>query len=429
MKRLFCLICAASLLLVGCEDTAVQSDTSEYSEPPVQTTTTAATTVSSAVQGDDLVEYVGLPVDGGVSLTNEHSVLRDTFGGADEYCDFEELGIKLTVSDDFRDRALEMVKSEDGFDPNYNILESNGTMGMDDGCCYFRAFAYYFTETESAGDGMVGLYGEGAGESIDYYFCYNCDTDELTWMYPLEGYSDICAVSSDVMVLRGDGRYVAYDRANGKTVQLPEDAYNITLVEDKVFFEAMPIEESQNPFYRDVYWIDMSVGAAAIPNQTSLRTEYSYGSMQRGVYNIVYGAGNQWYALNGSEYLRYDPRGRVEDLVTETYYPCSVMREKNALGYRTRYSITDRNDREYVLGYTQTDVSTNVFMNATQDGIIFLRINQEMLVLSAENGDFTNIKAAFLPREVLTETWYDVYCDNERLYLQGTDSLITLCRE
>lgn len=423
MKRRSVLLLTAALLLVGCED-AEQPQTAESTSAVVQTATTVTTSaVTTTSPQAEPAETANRPVTGGVSLTNEHKVLRDFFAGADEYCDFEELGLKLTVSTDFFNRAIEMVQADGSFDPDCDKLGFGGIFGMDDGVCYFGVSAFYIDEELAKIDGMVGTNGP-VGDYVYYYFRYNCDTDELARLYPPEGYDRITDVSTEIMVVRDDAGYAVVHRKSGKIKQLPENAANIVVVRDMLFYNTYDEETA----LWSTYWITATDGGFT-PKSEVWERDYHNRTILRGVYTALCYENGFYIAINGKEYLAVDPLERVEDYVAETYYACSVMREKNALGYRARYSITDRKNTEYVLGYTQTNGIPYTQLHATKDGVIYLWTAQEMLVLSAEDGDFSKIKAAFLPREIFQDSWYNVYCDNDRLYYFSVGSLITLSRE
>ncbi|MBE6902081.1 MAG: hypothetical protein E7478_06365 [Ruminococcaceae bacterium] len=481
MKRRLLLIITAAMLLAGCDEPVESApETVEQTTAAQTTTASSAAQTTSAQTADDPVSSVTSAeaeqtVVGGVSLTDDHKELRESFSGADEYCDYIELGITTTMCDDFVARAYQLAEQSEGFDSSYNDKHLSRCIGVDDGCFYFSVVYTYQHYVEEA-EWWDTTY-------KDIYFCYDCDTDELTQIFALDAYPEIEAVSNEVMVLRDNNyNYVALHRESGYLAELPAPSTNIVLIDDTVYYQFLYLESNAVPvgqtgsdlIYIDDYTVESGIvrvgwmlmeenrysrSSAGVFDQSTTDTigmidypdyeellGYNYlstrYSISRGVYNIVcLHNDNVAYALNNKDYLVHDPGGRVKDLIYDTYYQGTVMAEENLLGCRLRFSITDRNGEEYVLGYSQSrsKYSENPYfiyevkMHSTQDGLVFLDTGKALLALIAEPDNMSYVKAALLPEDIFSQEmeWeYNVYCDDDRIYLfdKSAEKIVTIHR-
>ena len=478
MKRLLILILAAAMLLVGCDKPAETTvETAEHITTEVQQTTASAVMQTTAAPVHTEVSAEGgqqTPV-GGVSLTEEHKELREAFSGADEYCDYSELGLTTTVCDDFVQRAFQLAEQSEGFDGSFVNKRSGRCLGVDDGCFYFSVMYIYEKYIEEA-EWLLNTY-------VDCYFCYNCDTDEVTQISALDDYPEIEAVSNEVMVLRDEkNNYAAVYRESGFLAELPAPLDSIVIIDDTVYYQYLEVESDAVPvgwtgsesIYMDghtaergivrVGWTVMeknrySCSSASVFDQAVLgagmidypdypdfiEQDYNYlaarYSISRGVYNIVCQCNdNTVRTLNNKEYLVLDPCGRVKDFILQTYYQGTVIAEENLLGSRLRFSITDRSGKEYVLGFAQSKnrytenryFITGVKIHATKDGVIFLDKGDELLMLVTEPDNMGYAKVAFIPEDIFHKDknrGYDVYCDDERIYLFDYEvgKLVSVC--
>lgn len=428
-KRLFCII-ASAMLLVGCGDAPESSETPEYTTA----STTAATTTTTASPAESVTEPQedGGAV-GGVVLTDEHKELRKLVSGAKEFCDFEELGIAVTKCDDFVKPALIMGAQNENFDADYTSRGFGKVLGYDDGKFYFSIETQYgettFMTYEQDGY-IVMMHPPEILTQAEYryeYYCLDCDSGELTQIYsPDEEYA-IHEISNEAMLLKNGKAYKLIYRESGEVRELPEAVSDTLLINDMLFF----IDESDG-YARLYHWMSSSgYGECAAQSEPLM--------LQRGVRNVVYLFSDYRYAdMLDNEYLLDDPWGRVRDYVTDTYYHCTVMTESNLLGWRTRLSIRDYDCEETVIGYVQTaekitPLDVTVKIHATKDGVIFLKLpDTQPIILLAEQDDFSNMKAAFLPEDILPN-YYTVRCDHNRLYFYYNaidgNPVVTLSRE
>ncbi len=429
-KRLICII-ASAILFAGCADTPESSESPEY--------TTNATTVPITATSVSSAEPVTEPQDGGeaalggVVLTDEHKELRKLVSGAKEFCDFEELGIAVTKCEDFVKPALIMGTQNEDFDADYTRRGFGKVLGYDDGNFYFSIETQYgettFVTYEQDGY-IVMMHPPEILTQAEYryeYYCLDCDSGELSQIYsPDEDYA-IHEISNEAMLLKNDDLYKVIYRESGEARELPEEVRDTLLINDMLFFT-----DESNGYARLYFW-------TASPGNGECMAQGELLMLQRGVRNVVYLISDYRLAdMMGNEYLMNDPWGRVCDYVTDTYYHCTAMTERNVLGWRTRLSIMDYDYEETVIGYVQTaeqvaPLDVAVKIHATKDGIIFLKLpDTQPIILLGEQDDFNNMKAAFLPEDILPD-YYTVLCDHNRLYFYDNaidgNPVVTLSRE
>ena len=440
MKR-FLLILTAALLLTACTEPA------ESTEQTVEQTaeqTSALTTTAVPIQTEPQQTEQSAPT-GGVSLTNEHEELRKEFSGADEYCDYSELGLTITVNNGFIEKAFQLAEQSEGFDDSYDRKRYSSCLGIDGGNFYFAIMYTYDIYSEEFEGWLVGY------SYKDYYFCYNCDTNELTQISAPSAYPTIVAINNKIMVLRNDSYdYVAIYRDSGFIAELSRLSGNYVLIDDTVYYQFIDEERglvrvswtvmSDNSSSRSTAAVfDQPVYTDTIiyPEYVEYNPFYAEYSVSRGVYNVVCPYSDYTArALNNSTYLIHDTRSRVRDYVFETYYAGTVAAEDNLLGTRLRFSIWDRNDTEYVLGYAQAGYRYvnepyslhGLRMHSTKDGVIFIDKEDALLLLAAEPDNMGYVKAAYLPEDIFASENYDVYCDFGRIYLfdSETQRLVTV---
>ena len=436
MKRGLLLIAAAAMLFTACDEPAESlPETAEQT-----TTTTLQTTLAEPVSTTIAV----LPQDthtGGVDLTDAHKELRAEFSGADLYLYYSELGLVTTQCDDLVDRAYQMAEQAENFDTGYSSKRFGRILGADDGCFYF-SLTYTYQHYVDAAEWWDSTF-------TDVYFCYNCDTDELTQISATDAYPEIAAVSNEVMVLRSDNNsYVALDRESGFLAELPKPMGNVVLIDRTVYYQFLNkelgvvrvgwtlIENGSASNFSDAVFDQSAGDSLSYPEYAEFDEYYLSAtySINRGVYSIVCQC-NEYVAraLNSNEYLIHDPVGRVKDIIEDTYYQGTVMAEENLLGSRLRFSITDRNGKEHILGFAQVDGSyyddphylADMSIHATKDGVIFVDKGDTLLMLVTEpEEENSRVRAALLPEDIFTDSWeYIVRCDDERLYLFDGDSM------
>ncbi len=426
-KRIFCITMAATLLS-GCGET-------DNAEP--QTTsasTTAATTSATATAAKtSATEPVATEQDGGsalqgVVLTEEQKELRKLVSCAKAYCDFEELGVKLTENSGFADKMRQMC----GASPE----SACHPRGCDEEFFYFE---------------IIVLNGEDHYDSYYneyncYYFELNCDSGEIAQIYQCEnnGYRAI-EISKEAILL---GTYDYYyglgeeckliHRKSGNEAPLGLIMDSV-LIDDTLYYEQYTPADFKNGTVESYRLYTMQITeSTAIKNEMvwhSLQTNYCHG-LKRGVYNLVfraYDGGFVYRTITGADYICGDDKGRIRDYVFDTYYHCSAVMESNLLGWRSRLSIFDRNENETLLTIAQTKGQPDISLHATEDGIIFLGLAGEQIVLVGEKNCFNDLKAAFLPNDVFPEH-YTVYYDNNRLYFytyaygDDKEQLVTLSK-
>lgn len=431
--RVICII-AAAMLLVGCGDTAPISDTSEAAESTVSTiaSTTKETPDTTSQTVSEAADTVQSGSTGGVSLdsvmlTDEQKQLKKIVSGAKNFCDFEELGVKITVSDDIgqRVKALHGIITDD-VNCGVSIISCDG------GCAYYRLAVIEQSEKIVIDeDGISHLVSKPVYSC--YYFCLDCETDEFTQIYsPIEDY-EIYMVSSEAMLLRkviessdtagvaDECVYKLVNRESGYATDIDADIYDYAY-DDAVLLGNALYYCSGGLLYRCTVEADRSI---VTPHLYQSDSDFS---IYRGVYNVIIDDDSAvGRTISGNRYLISDPKDRLEDFVRETYYQGTAMTESNILGWRTMISITDRFDNETVLGYIQTQdkpyLGSDVALNSTKDGIILLQIpdSKPIVMLGAYN-DFHDITAAYIPDEALQESRLtDVYCDFDTLYLVYND--------
>ncbi|MBE6889274.1 MAG: hypothetical protein E7485_04590 [Ruminococcaceae bacterium] len=433
--RLICIMTAA-VLLVGCGDTSQSTESVNSQELSTEATTASTSAIAEAVISSeehttdiDGTEQIG-QLSGGVTLTDKHKELRKLVSGAEQFCDFDELGVNLTVNSDFIDRALAISAQAEDFDPNYDKRGLGGIIGYDDGCFYFYILTNYGYITEEGE--FATMYPAEGKTTVEHrydHFCLDCDSGELTQIFPCEGYSKITNISSDVMVVSDGSSYAMVHRDSGYMEQLPDDIKYPILVNDKLFYPT-PADGHYDLFY------------SSIDENELYSTKIKYTSspyFKRGINNIVYNMYDYgdyvYFDILGNEYLTSEPAERMKDYIFDTYYQCTAMTEQNLLGWRTRLSITDQDGNESVIGYMQTktkpDIDFEIKLHATKDGIILLRLSDEQsIVLLGKENDFSEMKAAFLP-DITISYHYDIFCDDDRLYIFSNidNTLITLSKE
>ncbi len=438
-KRLFCII-ASAMLLVGCGEATESSETPEYTT----SSTTAATTTTAASTEEPVAEPQDGSTVGGVSLSNEHEQLRDTFRGADSYCSYEDMGLWLTHCSDIEENAWTMLEKCGELDSSFENRRFAKVLGADDGCFYFSL--------KATGDKVQD---EAFVTWRTFYLCCDCDTGEISQIFPPAGYDSIIGISKDIVVAGGDRGYAAVHRISGYTEELPETAVDIVVAGNTVFFQSAAYESESSgarPLFTTRWYTfgdDYALkSGTSMFDQYALFLEYPDGGceyfldnyLHRGVNNIV--CYSEEYrslcSLAGNSYLTADPRRRVRDMVYDTYYAGSLMMEKNLLGYRTRFSLIDDSGEDCLLGIMQTahDAAYSADFNATKDGVIYLRAAGETFVMLCELSPSgyvdseKDIAVAFAPEE-LSVGFSDILCDKERLYffggLNGSD-LLSLSR-
>lgn len=424
--RVICII-AAAMLLAGCGDTSRISDTSEAAESTVSTTAstaektpdTTSQTVSEATGAAESGSAGGVSLDS-VMLTDEQKQLKKLVSGAKNFCDFEELGVKLTVSTDIDQRIKALHGITDDVNHGVHIISCDG------GCAYCL-----LSVLEPREEIVIDEYGISHLLSkpvyFSYYFCFDCETDELTQIYsPIEDY-EIYMVSGEAMLLRkviessdimgvaDQCVYKLVNRESGYAADIDADIYgydDIVLLGNALYYC------SGGSLYSCTVEADRSIVTPLLYQSDSDFSVY------RGVHNvIIYDDSAVGRTISGDRYLISDPKKRLKDFVFETYYQGAAMTEGNILGWRTRISITDRYDNETLLGYIQTQdkpyLGSDVTLNATKDGIILLQIpdSKPIVMLGAYN-DFSGITAAYMPDEAVQQSRLTgVYCDFDTLYL------------
>ncbi len=441
-KRLFCII-AAAVLLAGCGGAPESSDMSEKPEHTTIATTTAATTTTAAATSatEPIVTEqsggVGLSLDG-VVLTDELKELKRLVSGAKEFCEFEELGVSVTKSTDFAKQAAVMGAQNEDFAPDYDERDFGIILGYDDGNVYFSQYTRYgkneYEYINPVTGEIMAIYGQSTSEYRYDYFCLDCDSGELTQIYYPEPDYVIKELSNEAMLILSGSTYKLVHRESGTTAELPENMINYVLIDDKLFYELYDSEPYET---FTIAWCEVTEDRANFFNSSIYPSSLEPFYITRGVRNIVYYAGGAEYGdLLGKSYICSDPLDRIQDFVVDTYYQGTAMKESNILGWRTRLSIIDRNNVETVLGYVQTEekptLGVDVNIHATKDGIIFLQLpDTQPIILLGEENDFSNMKAAFLPEDILPKS-YSIYCDDYRLYFYyygDNKELVTLSRE
>lgn len=444
MKLRLVSIIAAAMLLAGCGE---KDDAEPQATTTAATTTAATTTATTTAATEPIVTEQssggGLALDG-VVLTEEQKELRKLVSGAKDYCDFEELGVKLTANGGFADKMRQMC----GAAPDSTC----SPIGCDEEF-------FYFEVSFLTGD---SVYDDFYNEYDRYYFELNCDSGDIAQIYHCSGEDGelrAIAISKDAILLvpieyyywldvveyyyEYGGDYYEYDgecrlihRNSGNEKRL-KDVTSCVLIGDTLYYERYTPSDIENGIEEsyDLYTMQITE-KNAIENKIvwhSLVTDYPH-SIERGVYNIVfrtYDGGSIYRAVTDGDYITHDDKGRVQDFVFDTYYHCSAVMESNLLGWRSRLSIFDRNENETLLTIAQTEEHPNIRLHATEDGIIFLELAGEQIVLVGEKNYFNDLKAAFLPDDVFSEH-YTVYYDNNRLYFytDGDDKeqLVTLSR-
>lgn len=474
--RLICII-AAAMLLVGCGGAPESGDTSEKPESTTAASTSATTqtstapvTVSTTSQESPLYTEQtsqGSPV-GGVSLSSEHEELRSVFKSADGYCDFEDMGLQLMHCTDIEKKARTLLSKQDDFDQSYEESEMGSFVAADDGCFYFSlTFAY----------DVITVDEYSYWEWTDHYFCCDCDTGEVTQVILPEGYTKLVGISGDVMVVGNDDQNVIVHRESGFTQPLPDEACNIVVCDNVVFFqhpspyerisdwvttgwytvdESQAIEDSTDIYFQyplpDEEMLDWFTtgwytvdehhaveGSTDVYDQHAIIFDdmeglyYFEHTLKRGVGRIL--GYSSYYdgvsTMTGTSFITYDPRRRVRDMVYDTYYAGTVMLEKNLLGYRSRFSIIDDNGEEYVLGTMQTDndYTYSSDFHATKDGVIYLNTEYETFIMLCEKKSTgridcsKDIVVAFAPDQ-LDRLFDNVFCDDEYLYFFNPDPVV-----
>ena len=440
MKLRLVSIIATAMLLVGCCGAPESGDTSEKPESTTTATTTAATTTTATTSATEptVTEQSsgGLALDG-VVLTEEQKELRKLVSGAKDYCDFEELGVKLTENSGFADKMRQMC----GAAPDSKC----SPIGCDEEF-------FYFEVSFLTGD---PVYDDFYNEYDRYYFELNCDSGDIAQIYHCSGEDGelrAIAISKDAILLvpieyyyyeyggdyyeQHDGECRLIHRNSGNEKRLKYVTGSV-LIGDTLYYERYTPSDIENGIEESYDLFTMQITEKnAIENKIEwydLTTDYPH-SIERGVYNIVfrtYDGGSVYRAVTDGDYITHDAKGRVQDFVFDTYYHCSAVMESNLLGWRSRLSIFDRNGNEALLTIAQTGEHPDIRLHATEDGIIFLELAGEQIVLVGEKNCFNDLKAAFLPNDVFSEH-YTVYYDNNRLYFytDGDDKelLVTLSR-
>lgn len=428
---------AAVMLLVGCTGTESSDVQTTSAAQTTQKSTVTSTAVSSTQQGSGSAEeQPEEAISGGISLSSEHGELRSVFRNADEYCDYEDMGLYLTHCTDVKQKAFALLENESDYS-TYRFGDIIG-IGADDGCFYFSLIAEDETYTSWT----------------RFYFCCNCDTGEVMRIYPPEGYSKIVGISSEIVVAGNDGRYAAVRRDSGFTQPLSDTAQDIVVVDNMVFYQRLkyPTVNENGEVLITTNWYTVWE-KSAMKGETELFDQYapaydfegipvyySNHELRRGINNIVcYSADyGSVVTLGGQSFITHDTRQRIRDMVYDTYYAGTLMCEKNMLGYRTRFSVTDADGNERVLGIMQTenDDTYHAAFSATKDGVIYLQACGKAFVMlgrlnkSGYLDSTQNIAVAFAPEELSGDFQY-IRCDNQRLYFFNDydDVLVSLCRE
>lgn len=407
------------MLLVGCGGSPESSETSEKPEYTASATTTSAATTTAATSATEPViiepqSTEGGQLAGGVVLAEEHKELKSALMGAGGYCDFDELGVDIAVYDDILQET-----GENADDPKYSEV-----IGIDDGCLYFQISTVSLLENPEYPESPES-------DNREYrYFCFDSDSGELTEIYPCDGYSYIVGVSNEVMVCEQEGSFIAVRRDTGFSYKLPDNVSQTATYNSEYLIVKNETVYYSYVEYGSQHLCFFTLNKSAVGDTTDLSVMYDISGLRRGVGNIISVDFSEdiYRSLGGGSYINYDPHGRIKDYVTETYYHGYGAVEKTVLGWRIRISIADKNGKEYVLGYVNMQeqpnlnhsVSGHFDMHAAKNGIVLLiPQNTQSIAMLGEENDFSGAKAAFLPDNVLPEN-YDVYCDEDRVYLFDT---------
>lgn len=406
MKRRAVFMISAALLLTGCIDRPESSAQSDIAAEQTTASASAAASVSSVPsfrQGDASYPSEMTPAPGGVSITNEHAELKEAFGGAYGYCDFEELGAVVTSCSGLAETAREILSESGELNEGLDRIEFRQCIGVDRGCYFFSVLA-------------------DSSDRRWYYFELDCDSGAVERIYPPEDNDRIELASRDILLCRRGSAYVLFNRHSGELLGLSDHIYSSVYIGDTLYYEEYiaDLELSQTDFR--ICWVSVDGASPMISHSSDIVSKGSPNGLSRGVYNVVYNLNN--YAastLGGREYLIHDPRGRIMDYVRETYYQGTAVTEQSVLGWNTRISITDRENTEHVLGYVLTQerpsLEYNVRFHAADSGLILLDFADiRPIALLADMQGRGGCTAAFLPEGLIPER-YSVFCDGERLYI------------
>ncbi len=416
MKRRLALILAAAMLLTGCGDDEPVSETSE------QTTeqTTVSTTVASIEYPEypEFVEFYGNDQDIAAEL-------KAFFSGADEYCGFSGLNVRATYHSGFLERAMEMSAANEDFDPDFESRDFGNCIGIEDGSFYFSIHTTYRHPAEYTADAPYVMHHYETGityNQVTYtyrrdYFCFSCDTGVLEPITPPEGYDRIHAMGRDFMLCEGDNGYAVADRKTGSIYGLAcENVRQCFFSGDDLFLVESIVDEDIERL-RWLYVDNDGLYDEIMAEDVSI-------SIERGVYNIVLSYHDyEWmYSLKSTyRFLDDEPSGRLRDYVSETYYPCSAMIVPNDLGYTTFLTLTDRNEKEHVLGSIFTEEKPQLIygngldIHNTKNGLIYLGVDGFRPIMLEWDEKTDKVSAAFMPKFYVPE-YSTVLCDGERLY-------------
>lgn len=404
MKRSLAVAVAALVLLTGCNDTESSTDIETWS--PSETSeiseSVASTTASSAE-----VEFS----PSGVSLAEEHRELKAVFGGADEYCDFEELGVSVSdITIDYDSAMLMMNGSEEYWD-GLTAVRTN-MLSPPDGGLYF--FCIEAVDVYESDDEYISHKDHG-------YFIADCNTGELTRIYPDADYDDIVYANRYYTVSSRqteDGvRYRAVRRNNGIAATLPKDTESFVIVEDNVYYDVYDRDTDTYTLYCTY------IPALTVSYVTSGDAHYPV----RGAGNMVYSVANSLYSYFGDgHYAVGDPRGRIRDYPYNTCYAGSIVRSSNALGYTYNIGYIGYNNKEIPLGthFSTRELSLDTLnFHITDSKLVYFDLRDGSPIVMRIDSD--RVSVAFLPDEY---KGMNVACDGGAIYLYNNSSgrLVTL---
>lgn len=352
-----------------------------------------------------------------------YNELQSTLTNVSQFCDFEELGIDVTTCTDVSKTARSILKQNGSSKPVEERIYYE--IGIDN--C-----KYYFVVISVHSESFIN--GRYVWDSSNDYFCLDCESGELTQIYPMNGLDEIECVSDEVMICYslGDNQYYAIYRDTGFSYKLPDNVTDVVVSDNKVFYWKTVLKPSHlGDVYRSEFCsVVINEGSAFEGTPTEIRSVEN--KLSRGIYNAVVGDQTCWHTINGNSYIHTDPLERIRDYVTDTYYHGSAIAERNEYGWNTRISIFDRSEKEYVLTNIQTEndplINIQLKLHSTQSGLIFLKLRDTgpIVIVGSEN-DFSNVKAAFVPEGILPE-YYDVLCDGNTLYFlaENLHSIVTM---
>ena len=430
MKKRLALVLISAMLLTGCGD-------EEQSVPETSEQISEQTTVSTTAESIEYPEYPEFIGADGESLQNAPAELKAFFSGADEYCYYSELGANTSYHSGFLRRAMEISAEKDGFDPDFESRDFGNCIGIEDGSFYFSIHTTYRHPAEYTTDDPYIMHDHETGitynqDTYTYrsdYFCFNCDTGVLEQITLPEGYDRIHAMGRAFMLCKGDNGYAVADRKTGSIYGLACESVRQCFFSGNDLFLVEGVISEDIERLRWLYVDNDRLYDEIMAEDVSI-------SIERGVYNIILSYHDyEWmYSLKSTyRFLDYEPSGRLRDYVRQTYYPCSAMIVPNDLGYTTHLTLTDRSEKEHILGSIFTEAKPQLIygnsldIHSTKDGLVYLSVDGFRPIMLKWDEETDKVSAAFIYDYYIPEH-STVMCDGERLYFyakQDGDLVLT----